>query len=109
MPALYGRVADRFCGSAAFLDSDEHVGRDIGDCFFQAAGPPDLEPVDTLVRAEAEKDARILSRTVAHAAFHLVVAGEIAGDKFQMSAISIAIAFCPYQLDDEPVIVFCRR
>ena len=54
--------------------------------------------------AEAEVDARILGGHVAHAAFGLIVAGEIAGGDFQAGAGAVAIAFYADEADADPVI-----
>ena len=99
-------IADGFCGAFAFLDDEEHIYREIGEGFFQAAGPPDFERIDAGAIAEAEEDARVLRGEVAHAAFGLVVAGEVAGDEFQVGADAVAIRFCADEADGDPVILF---
>ena len=89
--AIARRVADCFGGAFAFLDDQEHIHGEIREGFFQAAGPPDFERVHAGAIAEAEEDARVLCGHVAHAAFRLVIAGEVACDEFQVRADAVAI------------------
>jgi len=59
--------------------------------------------------AEAEEDARVLRGAVAHAAFGLVVTGEVAGDEFEVGADGVAIGFGADEADGEPVVFLWGR
>ena len=90
--------------AAAFFDGDDLIGGYVVKFFASAAGPEDFDGVDAIVDAQAEVDSRILGRAVAHAAFGLIIAGEIGSDDFQSSAGGVAIAFGPDEADGEPMI-----
>jgi tetratricopeptide (TPR) repeat protein len=75
----------------AFFQGEELVGAQLLQPRHRAARPADFELVHLRSIAQAEMQARVLSRLVAHATFTLVIEGQVAGDNLHSGSDPVAI------------------
>src|SRR5580658_489729 len=66
--------------------------------------PTDFHVVDVIVGSEAEVKAQVVLREIARAAAHLVRLNQISGSDLDSGANREAVAFCPSELEGNPVV-----